>query len=58
MYKLSQPSFLSNEVTSIIRLSDKACIPIDESNTDYQKYLKWLEEGNEPLPADELISKE
>ena len=22
-------------------------------NTDYQAYLKWLEEGNEPLPADE-----
>lgn len=24
----------------------------DESNTDYQQYLKWLEEGNQPLPAD------
>ena len=21
--------------------------------TDYQEYLKWLDEGNEPLPADE-----
>jgi hypothetical protein len=27
-------------------------IPIDEANTDYQAYLKWLSEGNEPLPAD------
>ena len=22
-------------------------------NTDYQAYLKWLEAGNTPLPADE-----
>jgi hypothetical protein len=28
-------------------------IPMDESNTDYQEYLKWVEEGNTPLPADE-----
>ncbi len=25
----------------------------DPNNTDYQAYLKWLDEGNEPLPADE-----
>ena len=25
----------------------------DESNPDYQKYLVWLAEGNEPLPPDE-----
>ena len=25
----------------------------DPANTDYQAYLKWLEEGNTPLPAEE-----
>ena len=24
----------------------------DPANTDYQEYLKWVAEGNEPLPAD------
>jgi hypothetical protein len=28
------------------------CIPFCKDNTDYQEYLEWLEEGNEPLPAD------
>ena len=28
-------------------------IPINEENKDYQEYLAWLAEGNEPLPADE-----
>jgi hypothetical protein len=38
---------------SIKRLSDNALIPFHTANTDYQEYLKWLEEGNTPLPADE-----
>lgn len=25
----------------------------DENNPDYQKYLAWIAEGNEPLPPDE-----
>ena len=28
-------------------------IPFDPDNTDYQAYLRWLEEGNTPLPAEE-----
>ena len=23
-------------------------IPVDEANTDYQRYLEWLAAGNEP----------
>ena len=37
----------------IICLSNMASIPFDPANTDYQAYLKWLDEGNTPLPADE-----
>lgn len=51
MYKLSQLFF--GKQTSVQRLSDGACIPFDPDNTDYQQYLKWLAEGNTPLPADE-----
>ena len=50
MYKLIK---LLNEVTTVKRLADNAFIPFDPDNTDYQKYLEWLAEGNEPLPADE-----
>jgi hypothetical protein len=37
---------------SIIRTADGACIPFDPANTDYAEYLKWVSEGNTPLPAD------
>ena len=37
----------------IKRLSDNAFIPMSEQNSDYQQYLKFLEEGGQPLPADE-----
>ena len=36
----------------IMRLSDGAYIPFDPDNTDYQAYLKWVAEGNTPLPAE------
>jgi hypothetical protein len=29
-------------------------IPFNPANTDYQAYLKWVAEGNTPLPADEV----
>ena len=52
MYKLTKP-YLGTESKIVLRLSDDAHIPFDPANTDYQVYLKWLAEGNTPLPADE-----
>ena len=43
---------LTGEAQCIKRLSDNAFIPFDDANTDYQEYLRWLAEGNEPLPAE------
>jgi hypothetical protein len=51
MYKLVKD--ISGNINTVKRLSDNACIPFDPANTDYQAYLKWLDEGNTPLPADE-----
>jgi hypothetical protein len=51
MYKLLRTK-LDNEIHNVTRLSDGACIPFDPDNTDYQAYLKWVSEGNTPLPAE------
>ena len=32
----------------IVRDSDGAFIPTDPDNTDYQEFLAWRDEGNEP----------
>jgi hypothetical protein len=34
----------------IQRDEDGAFVPFDSANTDYQAYLAWLDEGNEPTP--------
>ena len=47
MYKLTNENY-------IIRTSDNAYIPMNPDNTDYQAYLAWVEEGNTPLPAEEV----
>jgi hypothetical protein len=52
MYQL-QLDTLQGQAIIIKRIADNALIPFDEQNTDYQTYLKWLEEGNTPLPADD-----
>ena len=50
MYKLINRN---EELVNIKRLSDGACIPLNPDNTDYQAYLKWVEAGNTPEPAEE-----
>ena len=54
-YKMTTYKLIKNldgEIKSVLRDS-KDCIPFFLDNTDYQAYLKWVEEGNQPLPADE-----
>jgi hypothetical protein len=36
---------------TVQRMSDGAFIPFDPANRDYQDFLAWQSEGNEPDPA-------
>ena len=42
----------SDTVNSVFRTSDGVCIPFAIGNKDYDDYLKWVEDGNTPAPAD------
>jgi hypothetical protein len=53
MYKLINNLVDGGLARCVLRLADNAFIPLDPANSDYQTYLKWLSEGNEPLPADQ-----
>ncbi len=45
MYKLTK------ENNSVIK-DGVVGIPFDPDNTDYQEYLEWVAEGNQPEEAD------
>jgi hypothetical protein len=54
MYKLQSNNIMTGEPSKIvIRIADNAFIPFDPANTDYQEYLAWVAEGNEPAPPDQ-----
>lgn len=48
---------MSYEIRSgkIVRLSDEAFVPADETNSDFQQYLNWIQGGNLPV---ETLSRE
>jgi hypothetical protein len=50
MYKQLKNMF--GDSAGVYRLEDNALIPFDPANTDYQAYLKFLEEGGVPEPAE------
>ena len=50
MYKLYNAPMGGQQ---IIRLTDNASIPTEPLNVDYQAYLQWVSQGNQPEPADE-----
>ena len=50
-YKLQKD--YTNETCAITIVGENISIPLSPGNKEYEEYLKWLAEGNTPLPADE-----
>jgi len=53
MYRLIKNT-KTGQIESVLKTSDNVLvtIPFDPDNTDYQAYLKWIEEGNTPEEAE------
>ena len=58
MYKLYVAGFGTTEPNAAMTVGVKPQVSFlfDEANTDYQAYLAWVAEGNQPLPADEVTN--
>ena len=55
IYRLYKAGFLAIEANAAYYTNEAGqtiSFLFDPDNTDYQAYLKWLEEGNTPLPAE------
>ena len=55
-YKLYKTLPVKVEADAVLKINEDGSMTsfvFDPANTDYQAYLKWLEEGNTPEPADE-----
>ena len=53
MYKLYTTLKNENAIYKLNEDGSSVSFIFDENNPDYQAYLKWVSEGNTPLPADE-----
>ena len=56
MYKLYVAGFGTTEPNAAmtVGVEPQVSFLFDPANTDYQAYLKFIEEGGQPLPADEV----
>ena len=57
MYQLIKP-MIGTEIEIVKKANEDGTttyIPLNaQDNTDYQEYLRWLEAGNTPEPAEEV----
>ena len=51
-YRLYKTISNQNAVYAVHENGSVSSFIFDPANTDYQAYLKWLEEGNTPEPAE------
>ena len=56
-YKFFKGTSDEVQTNCILRKTDNALIPFDETNTDYQAYLAWVAEGNTAEAADQTVNK-
>jgi hypothetical protein len=55
MYKLINSLKTGKPNAVILEDGDRhTLIPFDPANVDFQQYQKWVSEGNQPIPADEV----